>query len=89
VIFGTVFPSRSKPSDAPVAGLDLLRLTVASAPCRYWPLAASRRLGRACHAAGAAGVAAIGVFFRLAAGPTLGPAEAMLAFRRAWNVPNL
>ena len=88
LIFGTVFRSRSKPADAPVAGLEMLR--AAGAAAAAVPVLAIGGVTPAeaasCRAAGAAGVAAIGAFFPAGRRPdALGPAEAVLAFRRAWN----
>jgi len=63
LLFGTVFPSPSKPGDHPVAGLDALRRVCAAASL---PVVAIGGMtpGRAgeVRAAGAAGVAAISFF---------------------------
>ena len=87
VIFGTVFSSRSKPADAPVAGLERLRTTVASSTVPVLAIGGvSPAVAGACRAAGAAGVAAIGAFFPAGRrSDALGPGEAVLAFRRAWH----
>ncbi len=84
VLFGAVFPTRSKP-DRPAAGLDRLRDAVAAS---HRPVLAiggmTPERAAAARAVGAAGVAAIGVFLppRLAPG-ALGPADAVRALRAA------
>jgi len=87
-VFGTVFRTGSKPSDAPVAGLDAL---AAAARRSLAPVLAIGGMtpdrAPACRQAGAAGVAAIGVF--LPPGRTkhaLGPAAGVAALRAAWNL---
>jgi thiamine-phosphate pyrophosphorylase len=63
LIFGSVFPSRSKPAAAVVSGVDELRLTVART---HVPVLAVGGLtpprAAECRHAGAAGIAAIGLF---------------------------
>jgi thiazole tautomerase (transcriptional regulator TenI) len=86
LLCGTVFPSGSKPAGAPVGGLDTLRETcaVARPPVLAIGGITPARVA-ACREAGAAGVAAIGVF--LPAGRTadaLGPVAAAAALRKAW-----
>ena len=63
VCFGTVFPSQSKPPGHPVAGLDALRTITArvSVPVLAIGGVTERRVQEVA-AAGAAGVAAIGLF---------------------------
>lgn len=79
LIFGTVFPSVSKPIDAPVAGLDALRAAcaVSTAPVLAIGGITPDRVA-ACRDAGAGGIAAIGAFLP-------GPAQAIRAMRAAWN----
>jgi len=70
VIFGPVFPTPSKPPGSPAAGLDGLRAAVAAS--RVPVLAIGGIDGtnaRACLDAGAAGIAAIGLWMP---GPDLG-----------------
>jgi len=86
LLFGTVFPSASKPAGAPVAGLGALS-EVAAAVAR--PVIAIGGIdparARACAAAGAAGVAGIGVFLPEGRAPgSLGPARAAVALRAAF-----
>jgi len=86
LLCGTVFPSASKPADAPIGGLDALRETcaVARPPVLAIGGITPARVA-ACREAGAAGVAAIGVF--LPVGRTagaLGPVAAAAALRKAW-----
>jgi thiamine-phosphate pyrophosphorylase len=91
-IFGTVFRSQSKRSDATVAGLERLRAAVAISAVPVLAIGGvSPSMAAACRAAGAAGVAAIGAFFPAGRrSDALGPAEAVLAFQRAWGAaPNL
>jgi thiamine-phosphate diphosphorylase len=86
LLCGTVFASESKPAGSPVGGIEALRETCAIAvpPVLAIGGITPARVA-ACRAAGAAGVAAIGVF--LPAGRTaeaLGPAAAVTALRQAW-----
>jgi thiamine-phosphate diphosphorylase len=87
LLCGTVFASRSKPAGAPVGGIEALRETCAIAVPPVLAIGGMTPARVAeCRAAGAAGVAAIGVF--LPAGRTadsLGPAEAVAALRQAWG----
>ncbi len=87
LIFGTVFASRSKGPDAPVAGLPALRAAVAASAVGVLAIGGiTPARVSACRAAGAAGVAAIGVFLPPGcAADALGPAEAVRALRRAWR----
>jgi thiamine-phosphate pyrophosphorylase len=84
VLFGTTFPSASKPPAWRVAGLDALASARASLSL---PVIAIGGLTparvREVAAAGAAGVAAIGIFLPPPAG--LGPAAAVRAFREAFQ----
>ena len=63
LLFGTVFPSQSKPDGHPAAGLDALRAACAAATV---PVVAIGGLNveraRSAVEAGAAGIAAIGLF---------------------------
>jgi thiamine-phosphate pyrophosphorylase len=79
LIFGTVFPSASKPLDSPVAGLDALRAAcaVSAAPVLAIGGITPERMA-ACRDAGAAGIAAIGAFL-----PS--PARAIRQMRAAWQ----
>jgi thiamine-phosphate pyrophosphorylase len=86
LLFGTVFASRSKPADAPVAGVGGLRAAAAASAA---PVLAIGGLTPArvavCRQAGAAGVAAVGVFLPPGRTPdALGPGAAAAALRRAW-----
>jgi len=87
VIFGTVFRSGSKPADAPIAGVEGLSAAVIASAVPVLAIGGITPAGTvACRDAGAAGVAAIGAFFPPGLRPgALGPAEAVLAFRRAWD----
>ena len=85
LIFGTVFPSASKPSGAPAAGLA--RLQEAAAATTRPVLAVggidAPRAGE-CRRAGAAGIAAIGLFLPPGCAPgALGVAAATAAVRAA------
>jgi thiamine-phosphate pyrophosphorylase len=86
LLFGTVFPSRSKGPEAPVVGVSALE---AAARATAVPVLAIGGVTparvAACRAVGAAGVAAIGVFLPLERAPeALGAAAAVRALRRAW-----
>jgi thiamine-phosphate pyrophosphorylase len=64
VIFGTVFPSGSKPAGHRAAGLDALAATAAAVRIPVVAIGGiSLNTAAAAAAAGAAGVAAIGLFF--------------------------
>jgi len=85
LLFGTVFPSESKPHGEPVAGLHALQVAA-----RTWrrPVVAiggiSPDRARACLDAGAAGVAAIGAFLPPGrARDAVGVYAATAAFRTA------
>jgi len=87
LIFGTVFGTRSKPAGSPVAGVEALGGACARTSV---PVLAIGGLTPArasvCRAAGAAGIAAIGAFLPPGSLPdALGPADAIRAFRAAWN----
>ncbi len=63
VLFGTVFPSRSKGNSVPVQGLDRLRAAIASAPVPVLAIGGiTPSTARQCAEVGAAGVAALGLF---------------------------
>lgn len=85
LVFGTVFPSASKPAGAPAAGLTALRRAAAATAT---PVLAIGGIepgnARACLDAGAAGVAAIGVFLPEGRAPgALGVARATRELRAA------
>jgi thiamine-phosphate pyrophosphorylase len=87
-VFGTVFTTSSKPADAPVAGLDAL---AAAARRSVVPVLAiggvTPHRARTCREAGAAGVAAIGIFLPVGRSKNaLGPYAAVSALRTAWKV---
>ena len=85
LIFGTVFPSASKPAGAPVRGLDGLAraAAVATVPVLAVGGLDVERAAR-CRRAGAAGVAAIGLFLPPGRAPgALGIAAATAALRAA------
>ncbi len=84
-IFGTVFPSASKPGDAPVAGVQGLADAVAVSRRPVLAIGGiTPERAEACVAAGAAGVAAIGVFLPPGRAPgALGPAAAAAALRES------
>lgn len=87
LVFGTVFQSASKPPDAVPAGVDALRraCTVAPIPVLAIGGVTPDRLGE-CRLAGAAGVAAIGIFLPPGRAPgSLGPRAAAKALRDAWD----
>lgn len=79
VIFGTVFPSASKPQGSAIAGVAGLHAACAAAAVPVLAIGGVTPAGGpACRDAGAAGLAAIGAFL-----PS--PARAILAMRAAWN----
>jgi thiamine-phosphate pyrophosphorylase len=85
LILGSVFPTRSKPAGAPVAGLEMLR-AAATASRRPVIAIGGVTASRAASivGAGAAGVAAIGLFLPAGLEPdALGPARAVAALRAA------
>jgi thiamine monophosphate synthase len=86
VLFGTVFPSESKGNDVEVA--EVQGLATAAASIRLPVIAIggiTPERAAACRAAGAAGVAAIGVFLPPgSARGAMGVEAAVAAFRRAW-----
>lgn len=86
VIFGTVFPSRSKPPDAEAAGVDALRRACVSVAVPVLAIGGvtPERVAE-CRDAGAAGVAAIGIFLPPGRAPgALGPHAAAIALRETW-----
>lgn len=87
LFFGTVFPSRSKPGGSPVSGIEGLG---AACAVSLVPVIAIGGITAdkvdACRRAGAAGVAAIGLFLPRGRTPeALGPAEAVKALRAAFG----
>jgi thiamine-phosphate pyrophosphorylase len=85
LLFGTMFAGGSKPEGSPVQGLDRLARVVAVSTV---PVVAIGGIDPAragsCVAAGAAGVAGIGVFLPEGRAPgALGPARATIALRAA------
>jgi thiamine-phosphate pyrophosphorylase len=84
LLFGTVFPSASKPAAWPVAGLDALASLTASVSLPVVAIGGvtAARVA-ALAAAGAAGVAGIGIFLPPPTG--LGPAAAVRALRDAFE----
>jgi len=85
LLFGTVFPTRSKPDGAPVAGLAGLRLAAAAVTTPVLAIGGmTAETAREAVRAGAAGVAAVGVFLPVGTDATaLGPARAVAALRAA------
>jgi thiamine-phosphate diphosphorylase len=70
LIFGTVFPSGSKPAGHRTAGLDALAAVVGAVPIPVLAIGGvSLNTVAAAAAAGAAGVAAIGLFFEGSGAP--------------------
>lgn len=66
LLFGTVFPSEGKPDGHPVAGLDALRQVCARSPLPVIAIGGmNERRAAAARDAGAAGVAAVGMFMCL------------------------
>jgi thiamine-phosphate pyrophosphorylase len=86
-LFGTVFPSRSKPAGAPVAGLEGLSVAVRAGPRPVLAIGGvSAANAAACRHAGAAGIAAIGIFLPPGSVPgALGAAAAISVLREAWR----
>ena len=86
LIFGTVFPSRSKPAGSPVAGVDALAdaAVLASVPVLAIGGVTPERAA-ACRDAGAAGIAAIELFLPPGRMPgARGPRAAAAALLAAW-----
>jgi len=86
LIFGTVFPSASKPPGAPAAGVDALRRASAAVTIPVLAIGGvtPERVAE-CRRAGAAGIAAIGIFLPPGRVPgALGPRAAAAALRGAW-----
>jgi thiamine-phosphate pyrophosphorylase len=89
-LFGTVFPTGSKPADIPVAGPDGLAAAARQSTVPVLAIGGvTPARARACRQAGAAGIAAIGIFLPPGrATHALGPAAAITALRTAWNLPD-
>jgi thiamine-phosphate diphosphorylase len=87
LVFGTVFASLSKGPGGSTAGLDALRDAVAASAVPVLAIGGMTPARvAACRAAGAAGVAAIGVFLPRGRRPdALGAAAAVRALRGAWR----
>ena len=86
LIFGTVFPSASKPPGAPAAGVDALGRAAAAVTIPVLAIGGvtPERVAE-CQRAGAAGIAAIGIFLPPGRAPgALGPRAAAVALRDAW-----
>jgi thiamine-phosphate pyrophosphorylase len=86
LIFGTVFPSRSKPPGVQAAGVDALRLACAAVTVPVLAIGGitPERVAD-CRKAGAAGIAAIGIFLPPGRAPgALGPRGAAMALRETW-----
>ena len=86
LVFGTVFPSGSKPQGVQAAGVDALRRACAAvtAPVLAIGGVTPERLPE-CRRAGAAGIAAIGIFLPPGRAPgALGPRAAAAALRDTW-----
>jgi len=90
LVFGTVFASASKPPDAPVAGPAALQQTVREAAVPVLAIGGiTAARAAACRAAGAAGLAAIGIFLPRGRAPgALGPSAAVAALRSGWLDPS-
>jgi thiamine-phosphate pyrophosphorylase len=90
LLFGTVFGGGSKRSGtAPIAGIDGLRAAAAGTPLRVLAIGGiTPPHARACVEAGAAGVAAIGLFLPEGRSPlALGAARAVQELRAAMDAP--
>jgi thiamine-phosphate pyrophosphorylase len=87
LVFGTVFPSGSKPPGAVAAGVGALRRACAAVSVPVLAIGGVRPDRVAdCRRAGAAGIAAIGIFLPPGRAPgALGPRNAALALRDAWQ----
>jgi thiamine-phosphate pyrophosphorylase len=85
LLFGTMFPSTSKPAGAPVAGLAALGEAVRASAAPIWAIGGvTPETARACIDAGARGVAAIAAFLDDGDGTTAGAVRARIeAMRRA------
>src|SRR5262245_28170583 len=86
VLFGTMFASGSKPAGSPVQSVEALTQTVRSTSVPVIAIGGiTPERARACAAAGAAGVAGIGVFLPEGRVPgALGPARAASALRASF-----
>jgi thiamine-phosphate pyrophosphorylase len=84
-LFGTVFPSRSKEAGTPTTGIEGLTAAVRSSRLPVLAIGGiTPARATECMAAGAAGVAAIGVFLPAGSRPdAIGPARGVAAFRSA------
>ena len=89
VLFGTLFPTRSKEPSAPTAGLEGLGAAVRRWPCPVVAIGGiSIDAARACVQRGASGVAAIGLFLPPGTEPeSLGPEAAVRQLARAMAAP--
>jgi thiamine-phosphate pyrophosphorylase len=87
LLFGTVFASRSKAPGAPVAGIEGLRSAAAAVARPVLAIGGvTVERAAACRAAGAAGVAAIGLFLPRGRTPDArGAADAIRSLRDAWR----
>jgi len=85
LMFGTVFPTTSKPAGSPVAGVDALRAAAAGSAAPVLAIGGiTIETAGDCIRAGAAGVAGIGVFLPAGAAPgAVGPARAVRELRAA------
>jgi len=85
LLFGTVFPSASKPAGAPVAGIEALQRAAAATATPVMAIGGiTPERAAACVRAGAAGVAAIAVFLPEGCAPgALGATRAVRALRTA------
>lgn len=86
LVFGTVFPSASKPPGAPAAGVEALRRACAAVTVPVLAIGGitPERVAE-CRHGGAAGLAAIGIFLPPGRAPgALGPRNAAVALRDAW-----
>jgi len=86
LVFGTVYRSASKSPGAPIAGVDALRRACAGVTVPVLAIGGvSPERAAECRQAGAAGIAAIGIFLPPGAAPgALGPRAAVMALRDAW-----
>lgn len=87
-VFGTVFRTDSKPEGARVAGLDALAEAARRSSAPVLAIGGvTPALAAACRRAGAAGIAAIGIFLPPGrANNALGPSAAVAALHAAWNL---
>jgi thiamine-phosphate pyrophosphorylase len=87
IIFGTVYPTLSKP-DPPTSGLADLAAAAAASRCPVVAIGGiTPERARLCLQAGAGGVAAVGAFLPEGRSPeALGPSRAVQAFRAAFTL---